>query len=196
MNIPEILYAGDQNVWTEPFPQDEEGNDLKASDGWTYKYRIINSAGLIQISSLDITSAADGDNHEFTLTAAQTAAWTPGKYLATGYLTKSGQSNQVVGRKQIEIIINVLTAQSFDFRSHARKTLDAIEAAIERRASKEQEQLSISTRGGSSRAIQFLSYEELLNAKNYYQTLVNQELAEENINNGLPSGNRLLVRFQ
>lgn len=195
MNIPDKIYAGDDLEWTESYGSAEDGTELKASDGWTEYYRIINSANLIQVASADITSIADGDDHKFSLTSAQTAGWTAGKYLATRYARKATEYH-ILGRKNIEILLNVLTATTYDFRTHARKALDAIEAAIERRATKEQNQLSISTGGGSSRAVQFATYEELIKAKQYYQALVDQEITAEKIDNGEDPGGRVLLRFE
>jgi len=195
VNIPDIIFAGDDLEWVESFPNDDAGNALKASLGWTYKYRIINSANLAQVTAADIASTAyQTDDHKFSLTSANTSSWVAGKYLATGYCVK-GSEYQVIGRKTIEIKINVFTATTYDFRTHARKALEAIEAAIERRASKEQNQLSISTGGGSSRAVQFMTLEELIKAKAYYQSLVNQEIAEEKMDNGEAPGGRVKLQF-
>lgn len=195
MNIPDLIYAGDDLEWVESFPEDDAGNALKASLGWTFKYNIINSSGLCQVSSADIASSAyQTDDHKFSLTSANTAGWNAGKYLATGYCV-NGTETQVIGRKTIEIKINVLTAQSYDFRTHARKALEAIEAAIERRATKEQMQLSLSTGGGSSRAVQFMTLEELIKARAYYKSLVDQEIAEEKMDNGESPGGRVKLQF-
>lgn len=194
MNIPDKIYAGDDLEWVESFAAAEDDTQLKASDGWTEYYRIINSSNLIQVSAADITSTAYGDDHKFSLTSAQTAGWTAGKYLATRY-AKKGTETQVLGRKTIEILTNVLTATTFDFRTHARKALEAIEAAIERRATKEQNQLSISTGGGSSRAVQFMSMEELIKARQYYKALVDAEIETEKIDAGESPGGRVLLRF-
>ena len=195
MNIPDQIIAGDALYFTESFPQDEAGNDLKASDGWTFNYRIINSSGIIQVGSNDIAATADGDDFIFSITSADTANWSEGIYEAYGYMTKSGESDQIIGKKLIEIIANVLTASTYDFRSHARVALDAIEAALERRATKEQMQLSISTGGGSSRAVQFASFEELIKARQYYKAEVAAEVAAEKIANGKDPGGRVLLRF-
>lgn len=195
MNIPDIIYAGDDLEWVESAPTDDADNSLKASLGWTFKYNIINSTGKAQISAADISSSAyQTDDHKFSLTSAQTAGWTAGKYLATGYCVK-GTEYQIIGRKTIEIKLNVLTATTHDFRTHAHKSLEAIEAAIERRASKEQLQLSISTGGGSSRAVQFMTLEELIKARAYYKAEVDQEIAKEKIDNGQAPGGRVKLQF-
>lgn len=184
MNIPKTLFAGDKIEWTESV------SSYLPSDGWTYKYVIINNAEKIELSS-----TPSGDSHSFVLEPADTADWTKGTYIAQGYVEHTNGTYEIIGRVTVQIKENLITANTYDFRSHARKTLEAIEAAIERRASKEQLSISISSRG-SSRQLQYMTMEELIKAKDYYQKLVSQEEANELIEQGKAPGGKVLLQFK
>lgn len=184
MNQPSIIYAGDKVEWTESL------SDYPASEGWTLKYTLINSSYKESFSS-----AADGDDHDITLLNADTADWNAGTYILQPYVEHTDGTIQTLERTTLEVKQNLLTATTYDFRTHARKTLEAIEAAIERRATIEQISMQITTRGGSSKALQYMNMDELIKAREYYQDLVNTETAKENIEAGKPAGNKILLQF-
>ena len=83
---------------------------------------------------------------------------------------------------------------NYDFRSNARQTLEALEAAILRRASKEQMSIAIGVRG-SSRQLQYLTMDELIRARNFYTNLVKQEEQQDLIDQGKSPGNKVLIQF-
>jgi hypothetical protein len=77
-----------------------------------------------------------------------------------------------------------------DTRSHARKVLDAIEAAIEGRAGDTVQSYTI---GG--RQINKMSADELIKWRNYYLAQVQTEDDAARLENGLPAQNTIRVRF-
>ncbi|HAV56617.1 MAG TPA: hypothetical protein DCX45_03645 [Acinetobacter junii] len=184
MNEPKTIYAGDKVEWTE------SNSDYLASAGWTYKARIINSAG-----KFDIDSVANGDDHDVTLTPAITATYTAGKYMMQPYYQHTDGTKQYQPRFEIEVFPDLVAATTYDYRSHARTVLEALEAAIESRATKAQMSISISTPQGS-RALQYLTLEELIKAKEYYQGLVNYEEEKNLIDAGQSPGGRVLIQFE
>lgn len=184
MNLPETIYAGDHLDFSDTL------SDYKASEGWTLHYVIINST-----SKYTIDSTADGDAHKFDIASSVTGDWDAGDYTWLAYVTKTGEEDEHLYRGQLTIKENLVTATTYDSRSHAKKSLDAIEAAIERRASKEQMQLQITVRG-SSRALQYMSMDELIKARAYYRSLYEQELQQEKINRGESPGNKVLLQFK
>jgi hypothetical protein len=87
-------------------------------------------------------------------------------------------------------LVNVLpdpakTGAGFDPRSHARKTLEAIEAVIEGRATKDQEEYTI-----GNRSLKRTPTKELLEFRDKYRA----DVAREDIAAGRQSG-KLVVRF-
>lgn len=184
MNLPSKITAGDKIEFTE------SNDNYPASAGWTAKYRLINSSGHI-----DIISTADGDNHSFILNSADTALYTAGGYDAILYFD-SGVTQQIEEKAYVSIEANPLVVDTYDTRSHARRTLELIETAIEGRLAKQQMSIQITTRGGSSRMLQYLSPKELIEARAYYKSLVAQEDEQSLIDQGKPTGKKILLSFK
>lgn len=182
--LPLILFSGDKLEFTE------SESDYKASDGWTMKYDIIHPTA----TKIALVSTADGDNHKFSISSATSAGWTVGKYRFVRYADGGAGTKEHLDRGNIEVKPDIVALSTYDFRSHALKTLEALEAAIERRATKEQMSISIGVRG-SSRQLQYLAMDELIRARNYYQNLVNREDQDDLIAQGKSPGNKVLIQF-
>lgn len=185
MYEPTIIYAGDKIEWTESL------SDYLPSEGWTLKYVLINSAARQTFASTD-----DNDSHKISLTSDDTSDWAPGSYTLQSYVEHTDGTIEVIRRLTVTVKQNLITATTYDFRTHAQKTLEAINSAIEGRASQNVLSLQISTPGGSSKALQYLSMDELIKAKNFYQSLVDSELQQEKIEAGLDPGNKILISFK
>ena len=81
-------------------------------------------------------------------------------------------------------------ADTADPRSHAKITLDAVEAVIEGRATKDQENYSIAGRSACRTPVA-----DLLSLRDYYRTEFLREQRVERRNKGIGTGARLLARF-
>ena len=126
-NEPETLVAGDTWKWERSL------SDYPASDSWSLSYYLRKSGS----SAITITSSANVDAHLVTVAAATTASYTPGTWDFRGYVTKSGERYEVFNGI-LEVETNPATAaSSYDPRTHAEKVIDAIEAVLESRATKE-----------------------------------------------------------
>ncbi|MBK8609063.1 MAG: hypothetical protein IPL84_03750 [Chitinophagaceae bacterium] len=185
MNEPKVFLAGDKIEWTESL------SDYLPSAGWTLKYILINS-----LNRYPFNSIADGESHKVTLLNADTNAWVSGDYLLQPYVENTDGTQELLPVRSVTIKQNIITATTYDFRTHAKKTLESIEAAIENRAGSEAMSLSITTRGGSTKALQYLTHKELIEAKNYYEYLVESELQQEKIEAGIEPGNKILISFK
>lgn len=179
---PEIL-AGDTLQWTKNI------FDYPATDGYTLKYRLINAAGKI-----DITAAASGADHAVSVTAAITAAYTAGTYTWTSFVEKGAGASlerYTIATGTIIVKPSLATqAAGLDTRSHVKKVLDALEAAIEGRATRTDLTYSI-----AGRQIQHMDHAQLMKARDLYKTEYARELRAERIKQGLGGGGKVLVRF-
>lgn len=176
---PASVVAGDTIQWKRSLP------DFLASAGWALNYRLINAAGRI-----DITSTADGDDHSISVAAADSQGYAPGSYTWTAYVTKD-QDRHTIGSGTM-VVKPDLAAQTsgYDTRSHAVKTLEAIEAVIEGRAT--QSHLSYSIMG---REMRFIEVSDLLVFRDKYRREVEREKAAERVANGKRPRNRIHVRL-
>lgn len=126
-NIPSEITAGESVSWKW------SDSDFPASDSWVLTYTLVNASGQIQI-----TASADDDDH-----LVEIGSSTSGSYAAGEYEWQAHISN---GTERYQVAVGTITikpdfaeqSSGYDSRSHAKKVIDAIEAAIEGRASKTQ----------------------------------------------------------
>lgn len=96
--------------------------------------------------SIDIPASAEDGAHDFSVEAGVTALWAPGRYAASIRVTDGTDVFQV-DAFDVEILADVAAvAAGHDPSSHARRVLEAIEAVIEGRASRDQESYTINGR--------------------------------------------------
>ncbi len=187
---PEKIAAGDYVQWKREAAgmSIPTGEVPKASAGWVLTYALVKSSVRIAIT------AATHETHDFlvTLAAATTGGYAAGVYQWQAYVTKAATSERyMVGSGTIEILPNFAAASSgYDARSHVKKVLDALEAKLEGRASKDQEQIVV---GGQ--VVGMMPIARLLEWYSRYKQAYEAEQAAEDVSNGLGTGKQILVRF-
>jgi|TARA_Y100000310_G_scaffold16994_1_gene16881 hypothetical protein len=125
------------------------------------------------------TTVTDGGG---TAAAATVANVTPNVYNER-YLVWSGR---------IKVLVNLEASGSgYDGRTHVKKVLDAIEAVLESRASKEVLESNV-----EGVALKRIPHAELLELREKYLGYYKHELAAENLDAGLASGRMVLTRFK
>lgn len=182
----DTIYAGDTLTLNYTF----DGYDPATYDIWIAlrgnKVAVID----IKTGTSGVTVTESGQEFQITVTATATAAWTAGKYSYAIYMTTSTTRDTVeTGTVEIKQNIAALTIAS-DVRSHAKKTLDAIEAVIEGRASRDDMRYQI---GG--RMLERMTITDLLKFRDIYRAEYNREVKAEKIANGDGIGGLLKVRF-
>ena len=174
---PTTANAGDTWRWTRTLA------DYPASAGWALSYTLINGT-----TKITINASASGDAHAVTVSAATTAGYTAGTYDWRARVTKAGEV-YTVGEGRLTVR-NAYAGSTFDARSHARKTLEAIEAVIEGRASSSTLEYSI-----AGRSLKHIPAADLLALRDRYRAEVKREDAAAAVAAGLPDQRRVYVRF-
>jgi hypothetical protein len=77
-----------------------------------------------------------------------------------------------------------------DTRTHARKVLDAIEAVIEGRATKDQYEYQI-----QGRMLRLTPLPDLIKFRQLYKAEMQREIQAANVQAGIASRNKIVVRF-
>jgi len=158
--------------------------DYKASAGWTLKYRLAPRVSGVVI---DITATASGDDYRVQVNATTTAGWATGFYSWAAFVEK-GSERYSVSRGTLEIrVSSVAMPAGFDSRTHAQKTLEAIKAVIEKRATMDQQEYTI-----QGRQLKRMPMADLIAFRKEYERMVNSELATEA---GIPSGPMGRIRY-
>ena len=177
---PSRITAGDSAKWTKDVPQ------FLPADGWVVTYAIVRDGTRIAITS---TNNGDG-THLVNVPASTTASWTAGAYHWQAYATKAATSERyTVAAGQIIVDANFAVG-AVDARTHAQKTLDALEATLEGRATSDQMAYSI---GG--RSISKMSPEQLLTWRDKYRAEVAAEAKAQKIAAGAGGAGTVRVRF-
>lgn len=176
------IIAGDTLAFSKAVP------DYPASEGWTLTYRLAprSSSG----AAITFDAAADGDEYAIEVAASTTDGWAAGDYAWSAYVSKDDQRFTVdSGLVEIKPDPSAI-APGTDTRSHARKVLAAIEAVIERRATKDQEEYRI-----GERMLKHTPIPELVRLRETYRREVRDEIAAERLRAGLSAGYGLQVRL-
>lgn len=175
---PEIIIAGDTVKWKKSL------SDYKASDGWALKYYLQGA------TPITLTASADGDDHLISISAATSSSYTPGTYWWNSYVEKSGERYSIAqGTFLVKENFATLTG-AYDGRSHVKKVLDALEATILGKASKDQQSYSI-----AGRSISRMTVEEIIKWRDVYKRDYQNEMRSEKIARGLDTKSLVRVRF-
>ena len=168
--------------------------DYPATDGWTLKFRLVpRTAGSGAVVDITATTATNGTDYTVEVAPAVTATYTAAEYTWFSWVEKSGARQQVEDGL-VTIKPDPSTATANDGRSHARIALDNIEAVLQGRATKDQEEYTIST-GSGQRSLKRTPLDELKAFRTYYRAEVRAEEDAERVANGLPARNKLQARL-
>lgn len=171
MAVPRKLVAGDSASWQISAPQH------RAIDGWG---RIFVLAGPTPLN-FAVTS-----DDAIKITSAQSATLAPGRYSGAVIATKVDE-RQTLERFEFEVLPDPASqTEASDIRTQSRRILDAINAVIEKRATKGQDELSI-----AGRRIKNTPIADLLVLRDRYAVIVRNE--EQG--NKLGFGRKILIRW-
>lgn len=119
MAEPTKLTAGDTWSWTRT------GGDYPASEGWVLTYYLSLPGGTVKT----LTTSSSGSDFTATVTAADSALYSPGLWVWTARVEKGGEAYTVeTGR--LRVMPNPATAAAL--QTHAEKCLIVIETALEK----------------------------------------------------------------
>lgn len=161
-NFPPTITAG------VTFERTLDLDPYLASDAWTL------SVALRGPAVVNISGTVDGDLHVMTSSAATTATWAPGRYSYSMRVAKAGEVHELE-TGTVEILPDLATqVAGFDGRTHAEKTLEAVEAVIENRATIDQERYRI-----NNRELYRTPIAELMKLRDLYRSEVQREKMAE-----------------
>lgn len=136
---PQSFISGDSVTWGR-----EDLVDDYPAPTWSASYALRGTTG----QGLTKAATADGAAFVFALTAAETAALPAGTYGYTVTVT-DGTQRHTVARGSVEIIVDLAAlalGDAHDPRGHLDRLIDALEATLEGRATKDQQSYTIAGR--------------------------------------------------
>lgn len=190
MNIPPIITQGDTITWRDTSTTDSLGNAI-SSPLWTLTWYFSGP------TTLSVTSTANGDGWETSLSSAQTAAlMSVAAGGAPNYYWQAtatyGTQKVTIGTGRLSVAQNLaLATAGYDGRSRSEQDLAAVQAEIRARISGG---MTIEYEIGSRR-LKKEPMTALLELESRLKSLVSRERQAQSIANGLGDPRNTYVRF-
>lgn len=185
-NAPETepleIVAGDFVQWkdssiTSDYPV--------ASYSLVYTARSVTGGDEFQVTA----TTSDG-YYLLTLLSATTAGLPPGVYRWQKEIVKTSTSQRVVIKRGEFKVLADLDVSGIDSRSHAEIMVTKIESILAGKADSDVQSYSV-----AGRSLTKMSFQELLDARNFYKSEVMREKAKEDAKNGRKGASTVKVRF-
>lgn len=177
---PERVRAGTTWQWR----REDLTVDFPAT-AWTLKYWLKNAT-----QHFEIVATADGAMFAISVLPANNSAVIPGNYRMIGAVEDGGAANRFeVYNEEIAVDAAYANTTVIDDRTHARKVVEAIEALIEGRASKDQEEITI-----GHTMLKRIPLKDLREFRDYYRGKVREEDLRDAAAQGR-GGAKVLGRF-
>lgn len=178
---PREFTAGETVVWEQTL------DDYSSADGWALQY-YFRGAG-----KFDVTAEAQGDG-SFLATIAADAEVQPGLHYWQAWVELDGEKH-VVGSGECLVKQGLAgDVGTFDGRSEAKQTLDAIDAQLRGKATLDQQQYIIAG-GGGYRMLARIPVSELLSLRKEFARQVARERRRERVKRGGTLFSNVKVRF-
>lgn len=179
---PAQFTAGDRITWKRT---DLGADYAPASYSLKYSARLENSGA----TEIEITTSESGSDYIVEVGQSTSASYKAGVYHWQAYITRTSDSERItIDSGTWEIQPNRDTTAS-DPRNHVKRVLDSIEAVIEGRATKDQENYSIQGRSLSRTPIP-----DLLVLRDRYKAEYVREQRAERLKNNLGHSGIIKVR--
>lgn len=139
----------------------------------------------IKVAASEVSGA-----YLFSIPSSSSVGFTPGEYQWHLEITQTSSGNRiVVDSGRINILPDIDNSQS-DARSHAEIMTDKIEGLLAGKADSDVSSYSI-----AGRSLTKLSFQELIDARDYYRREVNNQKNKESLSRGKAGGATIKVRF-
>lgn len=180
---PEKIVVGDYIQWKRT---DLSVDYPPASYTATYVARITGGGS----SEVQVTGTNSSGIYLFTVSSATSSGFNAGQYHWQLEIVQNSSSNRiVVDRGYFDVIVD-LDVNGSDPRSHAEIMIAKIESLLSGKADSDVANYSI-----AGRSLTKLSFQELIQARDYYKNEFRKEEIDERIRRGQATGSTIQVRF-
>lgn len=174
---PKSFTAGETVEWQK------ELDNYSPQNGWQLVYSFCSTD-----NKFEVTAIGENNYYVIRLSCEETSKYVPATYWWQSRVIQE-DTQYIIESGELIIKPNLALLDNYDGRSHVKKVLDALEATILGKASRDQLSYSI-----SGRSLSRLSPSELLKWRDIYKAEYARNLQEEKLNKGLGS-NLIKVKF-
>jgi hypothetical protein len=151
----------------------------------TYTARISGQQDEIQFSATN-----DSSSYLISVSGSTTGSWSPGQYNWQQEIIRNSDSARITLKRGEFKVIADLDNNAVDNRSHSQIMVDKIESLLQGKADSD-----VSTYSVAGRSLTKLSFQELLDARNFYKSEVIKEKSQLDAKNGRKGSATVQVRF-
>jgi hypothetical protein len=151
----------------------------------TYTARISGQQDEIQFSATN-----DSSSYLISVPGSTTSSWSPGEYNWQQEIIRNSDSARITLKRGEFKVIADLDNNAVDNRSHSQIMVDKIESLLQGKADSD-----VSTYSVAGRSLTKLSFQELLDARNFYKSEVIKEKSQLDAKNGRKGSATVQVRF-
>jgi hypothetical protein len=177
---PLQIVAGDFVQWKISNLVDDYPTD---SYTLVYTARISGARDEFQIT-------ATGQTSHYLVTASSTSGYTPGNYDWQQEIVRNSDSARIILKRGTWRVLADLDIPGTDLRSHAALMVSKIESILVGKADSDVSSYSI-----AGRSLSKMSFQELIEARDYYRAEYQKEKAAEDAKNGRKGVSTIQVRF-
>ena len=183
---PTEIVVGDFLQWK----RSDISQDYQTSSGYTAEYVArITGGGSTEIKIPQAAGSTD-DYYLFTVSSETSAGFIPGLYHWQLEITQTSSVNRIVVDIGDFTAIPDMDSNQADPRIHAEIMLDKIETLLQGKADADVSSYSI-----AGRSLTKLSFQELLDARDFYRREITQHNNNELVKRGKKNGSTIQVRF-
>ena len=183
---PKELVVGDFIQWK----RSDIADDYPTSSGYTAEYVArITGGGSNEIKLPQAASTTD-DYYVFSVSSDTSESFSPGLYHWQLEITETSSGNRLVVDIGDFTAIPDMDSNQADPRIHAEIMIAKIQTILEGKADSDVSSYSI-----AGRSLTKLSFQELLDARDYYRREIVKHTNDELLKRGKSSGSTIQVRF-
>lgn len=180
---PETIVIGDYLLWKR---SDLIDDYPVATHSMEYVARITGGGS----TEIKVAATTGTGTYVFEVTSATSATYTAGFYHWQLEATETASGNRVVLERGTFTAVEDLDINGADPRSHAEIMITKIESILQGKADADVSSYSI-----NGRSLTKMSFQELIDARNFYRQEHQKELQRERALAGENTGATVLVRF-
>jgi len=180
---PQTIVVGDFIQWK----RSDFIADYPSSD-YTVRYIARISGG--GSNEITVTGSGQTSHYLFTVSSDDSEDFLPGHYYYQLEIERNSDNERIVVDRGHFIVVPDLDVNQADPRSHAEIMLGKIESLLSGKADSDVASYSI-----AGRSLNKMTFEELVNARDFYRREVKQETNEIDIKHGRKNSSTIQVRF-
>jgi len=180
---PETIVIGDYLLWKR---SDLVSDYPLATHSMEYVARITGGGN----TEIKVAATEQNGTYVFEVDSATSAAYVAGFYHWQLEVTETASGNRVVLERGTFTAVEDLDTNGADPRSHAEIMITKIESILSGKADADVASYSI-----NGRSLTKMSFEDLINARDFYRKEYAKERAKERADAGENTGQTVLVRF-